>query len=288
VGGPSETESYECRAGCPCAFGGGVWSGRVDRGVVRAAVDPGPSGDRRLGAVVARSGGGDLRGRADRVRAGPVPDHEWDRLRGRGALEAATPVGRAGQDRRARCPAPGPAAAPGRDRRGHRAERGAGGGAGSGPGAGGCARGSDVGAAPVVEAAATPRPGLLRRQGLDRVARPVAGCGAADRVRPAGAAVGVRHRLRHGAGHDGAAGPARHRDRRDVSSTGFRGGWVVTRRRPAGWSGGCGGVPRTPRVGRARARRADAGGCTSRCTRPRRSRGRRCSATALCSARVRP
>src|SRR3954447_20347081 len=73
VGGPSGTESYECRAGCPCAFGGGVWAGRADRGAVRAAADPGPSGDRRLGAVVARSGGGDLRGRTDRVRAGPVP-----------------------------------------------------------------------------------------------------------------------------------------------------------------------------------------------------------------------
>src|SRR6188472_1268254 len=49
-------------------------AGWADRGGVRAAADPGPSGDRGQGAVVAWSGGGDLRGRADRVRAGPVPD----------------------------------------------------------------------------------------------------------------------------------------------------------------------------------------------------------------------
>ena len=71
-----------------------------------------------------------------------------------------------------------------------------------------------------------------------------------------------------------------------VSSTGFGGGWVVNRRRFAERPGRCGGGPRTRRVGRGRARRAGGGGCTSRCTRPRRSPGRRCPATALCSAQV--
>ena len=50
-----------------------------------------------------------------------------------------------GQDRCARCPAPGPVAALGRDRRDQRAERGAGGGAGSGARPRGRARGSDGG-----------------------------------------------------------------------------------------------------------------------------------------------
>src|SRR5690348_8103123 len=80
VGGPSGIESYECRAGCPCAFGGGVWAGRADRAAVRAAADSGPSGDRGLGTVVARPDGGDLRGRADRVRAGPLLDRAGHRL----------------------------------------------------------------------------------------------------------------------------------------------------------------------------------------------------------------
>jgi hypothetical protein len=90
-------------------------------------------------------------------------------------------------------------------------------------------------------------------------------------------------------------GSHRHNDRYQhpvdflkLSSTGFGGGLVLIRRRVAGRSGWGGGGPRTPRVGRAQARRGGGGGCTSRCTPRRRSPGRRCRSTDPCSARVRP
>ena len=51
----------------------------------------------------------------------------------------------------------------------------------------------------------------------------------------------------------------------------------------------CGdGWSRVPRAGSGRVRRAGAGGCTSRCTRRRRSRGRRCPARVPCCGSVRP
>jgi choline dehydrogenase-like flavoprotein len=74
----------------------------------------------------------------------------------------------------------------------------------------------------------------------------------------------------------------------ELSSTGFGGDGVLTSRRVAGRAGCRGGGPRTRRVGSARARRGGGGGCTSRCTRPPRFRGRRSPATGPCSGRVRP
>ena len=46
-----------------------------------------------MGPVAAAAVGGDVGGRADRVRAGPVPAGRRDRVCGGGAVEAAAPVG---------------------------------------------------------------------------------------------------------------------------------------------------------------------------------------------------
>src|SRR3954451_14894732 len=81
-GGPSDWSAYECRAGCSRPFGGGPWPGCADRRRAAGAADTGARAGHRLAAVTARAGAGDLRGRADRLRAGPGPAGGGDRLRG--------------------------------------------------------------------------------------------------------------------------------------------------------------------------------------------------------------
>ena len=62
---------------------------------------------------LARAGAGGLRGRADGVRARASFGRGPDRLRGRRAVEVDPPQRGPGQDRRPRCRASDPAAAPG-------------------------------------------------------------------------------------------------------------------------------------------------------------------------------
>jgi hypothetical protein len=175
VGGPSECSGYERRVGRARAVGGRVRVGWSDRGVVRAAVDAGLRRCAGVDPVTAWPGRGHLRGWANGLRSGAVPGRGRVAVSGGGAVKAAAAKRGSGQDRRPRCPASGPVAAPGRDRGGggpYRRDRGR---PGSGAGPRGRARGSDVCAASGLEAAAAARDRLLRWQGLDRSARSVAG-----------------------------------------------------------------------------------------------------------------
>src|SRR3954463_341864 len=154
VGGPDGSGAYECGAGRARTFGVRGGDRRDDRRADQAAAGARPAGGHRLGARPARSGGGDLRGRADRLRPGPGAGRRRYSVRGRRPVEDRSAVRRPGEDRRPRRGAAGPAATAGRDRRRPGAHRGPGGRPGPGPCPRRHPRGSDAGAAPDLQAAA--------------------------------------------------------------------------------------------------------------------------------------
>ena len=232
-GGPGVYRAYECRPGCArpicqCTRDGrGHWRGVGQPALAR-------HGGMGTDQQTARTGGGVVRGRPDRVRPGPRAARRRNPVRGRSTLQAATSLRGTGQDRRQGCRAAVPAAEVGRVHPGHRARRGGRVGPGPGQVPGGLPHRSDAGPAPALQAAAAPSGRVLRRERLDRETFGVVGPATLRRSEPAMHPRGVSG---PGAGHDRAPGPAGRQDR------------TVGRRLPCGprWCDGwaaCAGSPR--------------------------------------------
>src|SRR5664280_2669502 len=113
AGGPGAARAYERRSGRARKVGGGLRYRCQHRRDVPGAAGSAARGGAGLAAGAARPGRGGVRGRTDRLRAGPVSDRPQHPVRGSGAVEAAAAVRRPGQDRRQGRPASSPVAAPG-------------------------------------------------------------------------------------------------------------------------------------------------------------------------------